>query len=184
MGGIGDGELSLALLLGALDAALDLADVLRIFVDAIAIVGAEAGFQSAELLDDGVEDALFGVAPSETLLGAGAIAEEALKHDARIHFHGQRRRGRAPRDGVHVTAAITDVAIADEACILDAEFERRQRRILADFLRGNLIDGDACVELAVRFQRMPSGAGGTPGPRGRGRRRRRPAIRPLYSPCR
>jgi hypothetical protein len=67
-----------------------------------------------------------------------------LEHLARIDLHRLRRRGRAPRQRVHVDAAVVDVARADEArVILGGELHRRQRRVLTDGLRGNLVGRDA-----------------------------------------
>ena len=65
-----------------------------------------------------------------------AVAEQAIEDLARIDFHRQRRGGRAPGNRVGVGAAEADVAGADQAGhVFGREFERRQRRVLADFLR-------------------------------------------------
>ena len=43
-----------------------------------------------------------------------------------------------------------DVAGADQAAeVLGGQFERRQRRVLADLLRGDLIDGDARANVGA-----------------------------------
>ena len=68
-----------------------------------------------------------------------AVAEEPLEDRARIVLNGQRRRLAAPGDGVGVGAAITAVAIAGELVRFDAEFERGELRMLAEFLRGYLV---------------------------------------------
>ena len=80
----------------------------------------------------------------QALLRSGAVAEQAVENHARIDLHGKRRGGRAPGDRVHVGATEADVAGADQAAeILGRQFERRQRRLLADLLRRDLVDGDA-----------------------------------------
>ena len=69
----------------------------------------------------------------EPLGRAAALAEHPLEHLARIDLHRQRRRRRAPRERVHVDAAVVAVAGADQAgVILGRELQRRQRRVLAD----------------------------------------------------
>ena len=50
--------------------------------------------------------------------------------------------GTGPCDRVHVRAAVSDIARADEAReVLRRELERRERRVLTDGLRDDLIDG-------------------------------------------
>ena len=68
-----------------------------------------------------------------------ALAEQAGEQLARIGFHRQRRRRRAERNRSRVGAAVVAVAEAAAAAVFGRDFERRQRRILADVLRGDLI---------------------------------------------
>ena len=59
-------------------------------------------------------------------------------------------RRRAPGNRIHVGAAETDVAGSDQAAvILDRQFQRRQQRILADFARGDLVDGRSGVDIGA-----------------------------------
>ena len=55
-------------------------------------------------------------------------------------FHGQRRRGTGP-GSCHVRAAVSDITRADETReVLRRELERRERRVLTDGLRDDLIE--------------------------------------------
>ncbi len=92
---------------------------------------------------DGIENAAVFLLARQALGRVAAIAEQSLENHARIDLHGQRLRGRAPGDRIHVSAAIADVADAHQSGVLDAQFERRQRRVLADLLGRDLIDGGA-----------------------------------------
>ena len=77
-------------------------------------------------------------APLRALLGRRAVAEQPLEHDLRIHLHRQRRRRRAPRDRIAVGAR--EARAAAQAAFLERQLERRQRRVLAEGLRRDLID--------------------------------------------
>ena len=113
-----------------LDAALELADVVDVGVDARLVAGAEIGLERAELTDDRVEDAGVALPVAPPLLGAGAVAEQPLEHHARVDLRRQRLRRRRPRDRVGVGAAVAPVAVAEVAGVLDAELQRRQDRVL------------------------------------------------------
>src|SRR6185503_21183164 len=67
-----------------------------------------------------------------------ALAEHAVERLARIALHRQRLRRRPERD---------------HAAGLAAQFQRRQRRVLPEVLRGNLIDGDTGTGLGVALAR-------------------------------
>ena len=61
---------------------------------------------------------------------------------------GMRRGGSAPGNGVHVGAAVTDVASADQTGhVFGGEFERRKARTLADFGGRHLIDSSARANI-------------------------------------
>ena len=89
--------------------------------------------------------------------------------------------GRLPRDRVAVGAA--ERRLAREHRLLDRQLQRRQRRVLADVLRGDLVGRDAEVRLrpALRHRRRS----GTPPPRACGSRppRRRRRRRPRRTGC-
>ena len=133
---------SLLVAFGALDAALDFADVVEIVAETRAVARAEAALQVAGFFGNRIEDAALLRDAREALAGGARLAEDALEGGARIGLHRQRRGGRAPGDGVHVGAAEAGRAAADVAGeILGGEFEGGQRRVLADLLRDDLIDG-------------------------------------------
>ena len=73
--------------------------------------------------------------------GCAAAAEHPLEHHARIDLHRQRRRRRLPVERVHVGAAVAGIAGADESGeVFGRHLERRERRVLADLPRDDLID--------------------------------------------
>ncbi len=75
---------------------------------------------------------------------AAALAEHPLEHFPRVDLHRHRRRRRAPRQRVHVDAAVVAIARADQAgVILGGELHRREHRVLTDLLCGNLVGGHA-----------------------------------------
>ena len=104
-----------------------------------------SALERAELARHRIEDAGVLLAALEPLLGAGAVAEQALEHDARIDLRRQRQRGRRPRNRVGVGAAVAPVAVAEVAGVLDAELDRREDRVLAVLLRDHLVDRHAQV---------------------------------------
>ena len=115
-------------------------------------------------------------------IGAVDGAEEPLEDDARVRLHRERRRRAAPGQPVLVGATEADVAGADAVDgvgPLEAELQRRQRRLLADRLRRDLIHRrpelqagaargpqrlDAGEERAGGLGVRPGGAGARAGP--------------------
>src|SRR5439155_27203942 len=99
-------QLEVGLLLRLLDAALHVADRFGVFVDLDAIIRPEIALEARQLRRDRIENAL--VLPqarfARLAIGAAAVAEEALEHDAWIPFHRQRLRRAAPRQRVRVDA--------------------------------------------------------------------------------
>ena len=79
---------------------------------------------------------------------AAALAEQPLEDDPRMRLGRQRRRRRRPREVVLVDAGVAVVALADGLEQVHRQLERRQLRLLADLLRGDLIDRRA--EVVVR----------------------------------
>ncbi len=136
-------ERSLALMaFGALDAALDFAHVVEIVAETGAVAGAEAAREVGGFGGDRIENAAFLRDECGALAHRAGLAEDAFESDARIGLHGQRRGGRAPGDRIHVGAAEAGRAAADIAGeIFGRELHGRQRRVLTDLLRDDLIDG-------------------------------------------
>ena len=86
----------------------------------------------------------------QAFFGVRAVAEQARENHARIDFHRQRRRRCAPGNRIHVGATESDVAGADQpAEIFGGQFERRQRRLLPDLLRRDLIDRHARPDVGA-----------------------------------
>src|SRR5215470_5193363 len=85
-------ELKVALLLGACDAALDVADGVGVFIHLRAVLRAKFALQTRQLILYGIEDAL--VLPEPRLaslaISASAVAEQGLEHGARVPLHRQR----------------------------------------------------------------------------------------------
>src|SRR5262249_46165628 len=71
----------------------------------------------------------------------GSVTEQLLEDHLRIVLHWQRHAGSAPRDSVHVGASVTRSAAQRD--IFDRKLKRRDRRVLADLLRCQLIERDA-----------------------------------------
>ena len=84
-------------------------------------------------------------------VGAARLAEHPLEHDARIVLGRQRRRRAAPRDGVEERAACPVAGAADVAGI-QRELERRQRRVLAECPRRELVDRRTSLHAVAGLQ--------------------------------
>ena len=133
-----------------LDAALDLAHVLEMALEPGAVVAGQRAAERARVVEHRVEQARGLRAPPRALLGRRAVAEQALEHDLRIDLHRQRSGRRAPGDRVAVGAG--QARAAAQAPFLERQLERRQRRVLAEALRRDLIDG-RCRAAASRRSR-------------------------------
>src|SRR5690606_4618236 len=81
------------------------------------------------------------------------LPEQPLKQLARIELHRQRRGRRAERDRRAIAAAVVAVARAAADRLLARDLERRERRFLADMLRGKLIGRDAAVRVVTYTRR-------------------------------
>ena len=137
----------------ALNATLDLADIFEILVEAMPIVGTQVHLQRRHLSRHEVEDA----ATRTTTLGAlgarTAHAEQLLERHARVTNDRQRLGGRRPADGVGVHAGVAVRATAGLVDVLDTELHGRNRRILAEPLRVQLIERRA--DAHIRTLRLP-----------------------------
>jgi hypothetical protein len=95
----------IALLLGAHDAAFDLAHVVEIFTDAHAVARPELDLELVGALHDRVEDARVLLQARLALFRRGTVAaEHPLEDHARVDLHRQRLRRRRPADRAHVRA--------------------------------------------------------------------------------
>ena len=121
---------------GHLHAALDLADRVEVVADDDAVADAEAGLQPRRLSLDAVEDAAGLVENRRAFLVGVALAEQLLKHRARIAFLRQRLCRRPPGQA--------------RAAERRGQLERRQPRLLPDVPRRQLVGADAGVRTAPR----------------------------------
>ena len=144
--------------LGLLDAALDLAHGLEILADPGAIGRAEPVLQAGDLLGDRVEEA--GALPQAgaAVRGVAALAEQPLEDDPRMGLGRQRRRRRGPREVVLINAGVAVIALADGREQVHRHLERRQLRLLADLLRGDLVNGGPEIIVRALGQLRPGGA--------------------------
>ena len=140
-----------ALALGLLDAPLDFADVLHVLAELGAIPRPEAALEIGHALSHRVEDARVLREARLPRGGRRAVAaEHPLEDDARVDLHRERLRRRPPRDGAHVRAEVIARAAAEVArVILGGELHRRERRVLSDLRRDDLIDRRAEMDDAA-----------------------------------
>ena len=94
-----------------------------------------------DALHDRVEDAAVFLHLREPRRHRPAVAEQPLKHDARIGFVRERRVGRPPGRRVQVRAAVAGLAVADLIVRFERQLERPQRRVGAQLVGGILVDG-------------------------------------------
>src|SRR6185295_7399073 len=109
-------------------------------VDLPLVAGAHTALQPRQAAGDVVEHALLLFEPegADLRVGAGAVAEQALEHRARVGFGRQWTARSAPRHR-HVGAGVAGVAVAGERLRLQPELERRQLRVLPELARGDLV---------------------------------------------
>ena len=134
--------------LDALDPPLDLTDVVEVLIEAAPIRRPEVGLELHDLRRDPVEDAAVRALPRLALRGRAAAAEQLVEHRPRIADHRQRPRRRRPADWAHVNARVAVVATA-RVVALDRELERRNRRVLAETPRVDLIERDTRVDVGA-----------------------------------
>ena len=148
-GRVGNGELLVGVALLDLGyAALDFAQVVEVIGDAALVLRAQILLQIFGGAGDVVEEAAVILQAFEAFRGGTAVAEHALKYYLGIDFSGERRGGGAPRHGVEIGAATGGVADADHIRhVFDAEFERRDGRVLTDLAGDHLIDGRARLHV-------------------------------------
>ena len=142
--------------LDALDAPLDLADVLEIVGRAARDRRRRASlFSRATCAVIQSRMLLSSARRCRALLRRGADAEQLVERRARVADHRQRRRRRGPADRVGVDAGVAVGAAAGLIDVLDAQLHRRNRRVLAELLRVELVERGADAHVrALRLLRM------------------------------
>ena len=152
-----------------LDAPFDLANVVEIAVHAQRGRMREALFCSATVCSRIESRMLRSSRLRRRRCSVGAaVAEELFEHHLRAVLHRQRNGGRAPGDRVEVGAAVAGAAA--QADVLDAQLERRQRRVLTDVLPRR---SDPSSRRRARHSSADGRRSGRSPPSARARRRRR-----------
>ena len=133
---------NIALLLRLLDAAFDIANRVRVFVDFVLVLRPEFLLQTRKLFVDRIEDALMLLHPrfASRPVRAARIAEEALENGPRVVFHRQRLRRAAPRQRMRINAAQVARAGAGIGGGIHGQFERRHLCLFAEMTREQLVD--------------------------------------------
>ena len=146
-----DRDLAVALPLGHLDAPLDVPHRVEILGQLALVAVAEAAADGVGLVGHEIEDAAVLAEPGQSRLDVRAVGgpEQALEHRARVVLHRQRRRRRAPSDGVRIGATVTLVARPEHLHRVDGELERRELRLVAEGAGGNLIHRDAGADVGA-----------------------------------
>ena len=123
----------------------------RYCVSFAAVGRPEPPLQPLHFLDERIEDAAIVLDAREArrLRRVVAVAEQPLEHRARLVLHRQRRRRVAPRQRVGVGAAVAGLARADQLVRVEAQLERRQLRVLAERLRGDLVHRHAGADVGA-----------------------------------
>ena len=136
------------LLPGLLDTALDLADVGQVLIEPRPIGRRQRALQRRRFTEHRVEqaDRLRRAAPCAARRRV-AVAEQPLEDDLRVVLHRQRRVRALPGDRVAIGSS--SGRRRSSGWPFDHQLERRQRRVLADLLRDDLIDGDAQLRLGA-----------------------------------
>ena len=153
------GQLAVALALGDLDAALDVAHRVEIACELRAVAAAELPLQVGDLGADRVEDAAVAAQGAQPRLGLGGAdrPEEVLEHRAGVGLHRQRGVLVAPREGGAVGAAVAVLALPGEVVGLERQLERGELGVLAQVAGRELVHRHADLEGRVRGARRLHG---------------------------
>jgi hypothetical protein len=147
-----------AVALDGLNAPLDLANRVDVVPDFRAVGRAKRRQQAAQFFRDGIENAPVLARLPEPLGRRASIAEQALENHARVVLDGHRRGRRAPRQRVQIDAAVPVVAASREITEVDPELERRERSVLPERVRRDLIGGDRVPHVgALGVSRVDAG---------------------------
>src|SRR5580700_7113310 len=113
------------MLLGFVNAPLDIPDRFEILVEFALISGAQAGFHTREIGAHIVEDGT--ILPHALMahrrIGCAPVAKQPLENRARADLHRVWCRRTPPGDRVGISATISGVATACEKRFFDADFE-------------------------------------------------------------
>ncbi len=126
--------------LNFLNAPFDLSYVLQIVAETRAVRRAERQLQLANRVGDPIEDAAILPPPRKPRSWSRADAKQLIEDNARISDHGQRLLRRGPADRIGVDAGVVVRAAARLIDVLDAQLHRRNRRLLPDASRVDLIE--------------------------------------------
>ena len=153
------GQLAVALALGDLDAALDVAHRVEVPGELRAVAAAELPLQVADLGADRVEDAAVAAQGPQPRLGLGGAdgPEQVLEHRAGVGLHRQRGVLVAPREGGAVGAAVAVLALPGEVVGLERQLERGELGVLAQVAGRELVHRHADLEGRVRGARRLHG---------------------------
>ena len=141
------------------DLPLDLADRGEVLVELALVGGSEVGLQLLRVVGDEIENAaavLF-FCGARFRAQRGAVAEQPLEQRARIENRRQRLRLAAPGQIVGVRAGVSGIAIAGLARVFEADFERREARLVADLVGDELVAGNAGLDVDDRLLDLNAG---------------------------
>ncbi len=143
-----------------------------ILVHRLAIAGAERPLQPAERPGHRIENAPIAPQPRQPRRAGRPVAEQPLEHHRRIGFHRQRAIGRDPRERIDIRAAVAPLAAAHREVGFERQFQRAQRRLLAQLVGRILIHRPPGAQIRALRVLDPHPAQITPA-----RARMRPAAR-------
>src|SRR5206468_9842411 len=78
------------------------------------------------------------------------VTEQALKYQARVHFRGQGRGFGLPGEVILISATVAGVAIPRGAGLVPAQLQRGQGGAAANPFRGDLVHGNAGLDVGAR----------------------------------
>ena len=139
------------LLLGHLDATLDIANGVGILGQLRPIARTEFPHKVRYGLAHRVENAAIPSEAGTLLLRVRAldVAKQPLEDSTWIVFHRERCRGTLPAQRVDIGAAPAAFARAYDPGGIETDLERRQLRVLAEFLRNDLIERNSIAEVGA-----------------------------------
>ena len=136
----------------------------EVFVELVAVGVAEFRFQPAGVFRHEIENALV----VEVAFGAvlfrfafDAIGEKPIKNQSRVDLRRHRSRFGPPGEIELIGATVAGIALAGDAALVATQFQRRQARVFAEFFGGNLVHGNADLDVrALGLARLTAGEEG------------------------